>query len=333
MIGDNIKKFRLLKGFSLRDLGAKVGVSQTAIKKYEDNILKPDGEKILKFAQVLGCSVGDLMKDIPNRRVINLNFRKNKKMSNKKVEMLCQIIDSLLNNYLDVLELNAIKNETIKKYNISSIDEVESVASMFRYDNNLNEKIPLVNLCDIIENLGIAVIILKNEDNYFNEFDGLSEIVDNVPFICIAADKNYYRQRFTLAHELAHLVLNIEEGLDKELVCNKFAGCLLLPKKAMEMEFGKKRFAIGDREFEIVRDEYKISWKAIVKRLEECEIITKNYAKIAYITFNKNELKKENAMAEKLIEVSNKYEQLVLRLLNQEMITKSRFDELMSSCM
>ena len=333
MVGDNIKKHRLLKGLSLRDLGMKMGVSQTAIKKYEDNILKPDGERILKFAQVLGCTVGDLMKDIPDRRVINLNFRKNKKMSNKKVEMLCQIIDDTLNNYLDVLELNAIQSDVVKKYDISSIDEVESIASKFRCDNNLNEKIPLVNLCDIIENLGISVIILKNEDNYFKEFDGLSEIVNNVPFICISADKNYYRQRFTLAHELAHLVLNIEEGLDKELVCNKFAGCLLLPKKALEMEFGKKRFSIGEREFEIVRDEYRISWKAIIRRLEECEIITKNYAKIAYIIFNKKELKKENEIAEKLEDVSNKYEQLVLRLLNQEIITKSRFDELMSSCM
>ena len=71
MIGENIKKYRILKGISLRELGRLVNLSQTAINKYEKNILKPDGEKLLKFAEVLECKVSDLLKDNSNKRKLN----------------------------------------------------------------------------------------------------------------------------------------------------------------------------------------------------------------------------------------------------------------------
>ena len=57
MIGENIKRHRILKGLSLRKFGDLVGLSQTAIAKYENNILEPDGEKLVKFAEVLDCKV------------------------------------------------------------------------------------------------------------------------------------------------------------------------------------------------------------------------------------------------------------------------------------
>ena len=43
MIGENIKRYRTLKGLSLRKFGELVGLSQTAIAKYENNKAKPEG--------------------------------------------------------------------------------------------------------------------------------------------------------------------------------------------------------------------------------------------------------------------------------------------------
>ena len=124
---------------------------------------------------------------------------------------------------------------------------------------------------------------IDNKDDKFKGFDGLSEVVDGYPFICIASNINYYRQRFTLAHELGHLILDIDGSLNEEKVCNEFASSLLLSKKAMNLEFGIKRVYISDREFEIARDEYHMSIKAIIYSLERNGIITSSNAKSSYI--------------------------------------------------
>lgn len=329
MIGENLKRYRLLKGLSLRKFGELVGMSQTAIMKYEKDLMKPDGDKLLLFANVLGCNVVDLIKDNSKRKDFDLNFRKKESLKGKRLDALKEYIYELVNNYLDVLELNNIEKTKLKKYKITSLDDAEIVAKKFRLDNDINEKIPLSNLCNIIENLGISVIVIENDDNYFKGFDGVSEIVDGVPFICFASDINYYRQRFTLAHELGHLILDIDPKLDEEKICNDFASSLLLPRKAIEFEFGKNRLGISTREYEIVRDEYRTSIKAIIYRLEKCGVISKNYAKTAYINFNKNLLDNELKLSKTYKEYSNKYEQLVFRLLTQEIITQSRFNELM----
>ena len=43
------------------------------------------------------------------------------------------------------------------------------------------------------------------------------------------------RQRFTLAHELGHLMLEgrLADGLDEEKACNRFAGAFLAPRVAV----------------------------------------------------------------------------------------------------
>ena len=329
MVGQNIKRYRTLKGISLRKFGELVGLSHMAIKKYEQGELMPDGDKLIRFAEVLECKVSDLLKDNSNKKELNLTFRKRKTLTGNKLELLKQIVNDRVNNYLDVLELNTIKSMPIKKYKVKSLLEAEIAANKFRKEHEINEVLPLTNLCNIIENLGIAVIVIDNTNNSFDGFDGVSQFVDNVPFICISSDINYYRQRFTLAHELGHLILDIEEGLDEEEICNEFASSLLLPKKALINECGYKRNLIYDNEYKIIREEYKISIKAIIYRLRKCEIISENYAKLAYIKYNKLYKAEEYENIDKQTELPRKYEQLVLRLYAQNLITQSRYSELM----
>ena len=70
---------------------------------------------------------------------------------------------------------------------------------------------PISDLINILENLGIIIIQIENPDNRFCDFDGLSEYVNNVPVIVLLNGiSDGARQRFTIAHELGHLVLNIE---------------------------------------------------------------------------------------------------------------------------
>jgi len=54
MIGNRIRQARLAAGLTLDALGEKVGVTHTAIQKYEKGILTPPSSQLLKLAQACG---------------------------------------------------------------------------------------------------------------------------------------------------------------------------------------------------------------------------------------------------------------------------------------
>ena len=59
-----------------------------------------------------------------------------------------------------------------------------------------------------------------------------------VPFVVVNAEDWGERQRFTIAHEIAHIVLDVSRGLDAERVAHRFAGAFLMPAEALRLEVG-----------------------------------------------------------------------------------------------
>ena len=53
MIGQRLYRARKAAGLSLRDLGARVGLTHAAIKKYEDEQATPPSTTLLKLARAL----------------------------------------------------------------------------------------------------------------------------------------------------------------------------------------------------------------------------------------------------------------------------------------
>lgn len=61
LIGDNIKNVRKSKGLKQKDLAEKIGVSATAIMRYEKGQREPDKETIEKIALALKVAPSSLM--------------------------------------------------------------------------------------------------------------------------------------------------------------------------------------------------------------------------------------------------------------------------------
>lgn len=61
-IGENIRKYRKLKGLTQPGLGKIIGKSVSTIQKYEANAVKPDFVVLDALADALDCSLTDLLK-------------------------------------------------------------------------------------------------------------------------------------------------------------------------------------------------------------------------------------------------------------------------------
>ncbi len=139
---------------------------------------------------------------------------------------------------------------------------------------NVSQKLPISNLTFLLEKKGIYIIQIKNMGNRFQGIESFSEVVEGVPFIAlINKTLDGGKQKLTLAHELGHLILHIEnKELNQEELCQRFANALLMPKRAMINEFGDYRQIINFREIEAFKKEFQVNYYAIILRLRELQI-------------------------------------------------------------
>ena len=68
-----------------------------------------------------------------------------------------------------------------------------------------------------------------------------------VPVMVCSTAKSIERHRFTLAHELGHMAMDIPPGVPEEKACNRFAGAFLVPRDELAREVGQRRLNFGFR--------------------------------------------------------------------------------------
>ena len=62
-IGENIKKYRKIKGITQVELAKIINKSESSIRKYEGNIVTPDFPTLDDISEALGCNLFDLTMD------------------------------------------------------------------------------------------------------------------------------------------------------------------------------------------------------------------------------------------------------------------------------
>ena len=330
-IGKNLKRIRLLKNLSLKDAGNLLNMTATAISKYEKGEILPDSKKLIDFANAYNVKSIELLKAYNVPKMKFTSFRKKKRLTGRNLELLEEIIQDEVAKYLEIIEMNNIDTDNIKlkKYLCNDLKNAEKAANDFRNYIKISNKQPISDLINILENLGIIIIQIKNPDNRFDDFDGLSEIVNNIPVIVLLDGiKDGARQRFTIAHELGHLILNINNNeLDEERMCNRFASALLMPKEAIINEFGYSRRNINFFELTAFKNEFKVSYAAIVYRLKDLNIISEYLYKKLSIFLSQRIGKNDPKPIQP--EISFQFKKIVYKLEADEIISINKACELL----
>lgn len=138
------------------------------------------------------------------------------------------------------------------------------------------------DMCSLVEaafGTDVAVVELDRD------FDGLATSSETVKLIMLATTHVPYRQRFTLAHELGHLLAGDDQGLhldedvfDKgqakdpsERRANAFASALLMPEEALRSAVGTT--GLTEEKFAALVAELMVSPSALAYRLQNLRLI------------------------------------------------------------
>jgi Zn-dependent peptidase ImmA (M78 family)/DNA-binding XRE family transcriptional regulator len=330
MINGRIARARKAAGLSLRQVAEAIGLSHAAIKKYEDGVVVPSSDVLMKLARALNVRTEYFFR----RQDVRLNeveYRKRKlpkkalaSIEHKVLDMVERRLD-LESQFPDPPGKTFDRPEELPA--VGNIADVEDIAATVRRLWDLGSD-PIRDLVDLLESRGIRVYMLN--DCFGAKFDGLAASVDGHPVIVVGDDWPGDRQRFTLAHELGHLILHgiLPKEIDEEKAANRFAGAFLLPGEALESEIGKQRSAVEWRELGLLKGEYGLSMRAISYRLHDKGIISPDRFQAMQREFSFRGWTKSEPVSFRK-EETHAFEQLIFHALAEDYIGESKAAELM----
>ncbi len=329
IFSERFKSARLMKGFSLQDLADALDnqLSRQALHRYEKGEVIPDTEKINLLSKALNVNPDYFFRST-KVELGEVGFRKLSKMPQKEASIIKEITKEKLSRYLELEEILGLPNEFedhLKDFEIvTEYKQVNKAAELLREKWGLGYG-PIFNIVELLEDKNIKVVDLRVND----DFDGLqTRVNDTIPVVAYNANKinKPDRIRFTLLHELAHLLLKFGDITErqKETLCHQFAGAMLLPEKTLKAELGEHRNKLSINELGNIKKQYGISMQAVVMRAKDCGIINDHYTKQFFFLIKQMNWKVDEPVEYNGAEESNRFEQLLFRALVEDQISMSK---------
>jgi Zn-dependent peptidase ImmA (M78 family)/DNA-binding XRE family transcriptional regulator len=329
VFAERFKSARLMKGFSLQDLADALDnkLSRQSLYRYEKGVVIPDTEKIHALSKVFDVSP-DYFFRTTKVEIGEVAYRKLSKAPQKEASAIKEKTKEYLSRYLELEEILGLANEfdnPLKNVGVvTDYEHVNEAAKQLRKTWNLGNG-AIFNVVELLEDKNIKVVKLNVNDT----FDGLQTLVNgNIPVVAYNSNKinKPDRIRFTLLHELAHLLLEFGNvtGRQKETLCHQFAGSVLLPDETLKAELGEHRNKLSINELGNIKKQYGISMQAVVMRAKDCEIINDHYTKQFFLIIRQMNWKVDEPVEYNGAEESNRFEQLLFRALIEDQISMSK---------
>lgn len=323
-IGQRIKQARKSSQLSLRDLAERAQISPMAISKYERDQDIPSSGVLLRLAEGLNVSVDFFFRPaVPDVQL--QAYRKHVSLSVKEQEAVQARTQEWLERYLEVESFfDNVSPIELPSYKIDTVEDVEVAAEQLRsaWDLGLD---PIENLTQILEDQGIKVGMVDG----FEHFDACTFLTGQTPVIVTKANIPGDRQRFNLGHELGHLVLEVGEGLDAEKVSHRFVGAFLAPAQVVRFELGPKRTSLDMNELYLLKEKYGLSMQAWIFRAQDLEIISPQVAERLFQRFRANNWHRQEPGKTYPSENPLRMERLIYRALVEDLISRSKAQELL----
>ncbi|EAQ47915.1 helix-turn-helix domain-containing protein [Leeuwenhoekiella blandensis] len=223
---------REYRGYSQTELAKNIdGLSQSNLSKFEKGINVLSDDILMKIIKFLDFPLGFFEQKI-SIVCENAEYRKRATITKKQRSYL-DYTNKLIGFIVDQMSISVEWPE----FKLIPIDLEEGytpeyAASYTRKTLNIKEGDPVNNIFQMLESKGVIVA----EIDAFEKFDGVSFLTDEgYPVIAINKNFDNDRKRFSLAHELGHIIMHLAGGFpiplnrDKEMEANTFASEFLMP--------------------------------------------------------------------------------------------------------
>ena len=271
--GNRVKQARELERLTQAGLAEGVGVSQSTIAYVENGRLTPSDELLDAIAQETGFPSTffeqEVVGDFPLGSL--LLFR-----AKASVTAADQGFAHRYAQTIYECAMNLAARVTTIPLRLPQLDDdvPEGSAALTRAALGMSPDTPITNLIHAIERAGVLVLALPVALENIDAFSLWAGSQTERPVIIVLSGAPGDRLRFSVAHEIAHLVMHRSmkgdvQGIERE--ADQFAGALLLPGVAMEQEIIPP---VTLTNLAALKRRWRVSMQTLIMRAFELRIIS-----------------------------------------------------------
>lgn len=280
---DLLETARHLRQFTQKEVAKEAGMSQSWLSKAEHGVQELPEEIMQRLADLYELPLEFFLNGNAVTPVGHLYYRKRLTISEKVIDSFVakiQIIKGIVDELMTSVELPEYK---LNCYNPLEYSPKE-IADRVRYDLCIARG-PIPNLTKLLEDNGVIIIKL---DFGTDKIDGLTTVTaSNRKIMFINEQMPNDRIRFSLAHELGHLVMHIErtphsiETVEDE--ADMFASQFLMPESEISPFLKELDLSILAQ----LKRRWRVSMRALIRKAKDVGAINQDEYRSFQILFSK----------------------------------------------
>ena len=273
--GDMLRLARQRLGFTQKAAAARLDIAQPVLSRIENGVAIADSAMLMKAAQVYQVPVEffDGRDPVYGPPVsVHPMTRGKSDITAHELDLITAELNIRLMHLARFLEgVNYNATADIPSLDVEQYGSPEKIAATVRAHWGIPSG-PIKNLTQYVERAGVVI--------GFSKFGGASvsgvtfRVSGRPPLILLNATHPADRMRFTLAHELGHLVMHRfpTEGMEPE--ANQFASALLMPAADMRQAFLGRRVTL--ELLAALKPEWKVAIQALLVRATSLKFVSPN---------------------------------------------------------
>lgn len=283
----------MARGLFKNALGDMIGISGTAITRYEDGLDNPQHEKLVALADKLNFPFEFFLQpewpeETPlvfwRSRAAETKYAR--EMTEQRMLWLCETF-SFLEREVNFPDVNIPELDIPSDFRAITPEIIERAAEGVRDSWRLRD-FPIPNITLALENAGIPVvnipIMSDKQDGFFFRSATLNRLFVGIN----TSEFSAARARYDAAHELGHAILhknvtkqNLRDSVSHKIIeqqAHRFAGSFIFPRSAFRSEV---RYSTLDY-FSALKKRWGMSIAAMVYRAYDLGIIDEDERGILY---------------------------------------------------
>lgn len=278
---------REARGWNQGELAAAAGLSQGFLSKVESGVQDLRDAKLIDVATVLDCPPMLLINDAPIRglEVTCLHHRKRSSrinaISKKQIEATSHLVRVSVEGLLADVDLYT--DLPLPRPGEFGADGPAAIASTLREYWGV-EAGPLPNLIELLERAGVLIHVRQLGTAAQDAVSSWPP--SGKPVLLVNSGLSGDRQRFTIAHELGHLLMHTVPGEDQEREANQFAGEFLAPAADIADDLAGLTTSDFPKLIEL-KQKWGLSIAALIQRAKDIDAISDRQFREFHVRLNR----------------------------------------------
>ena len=273
--GDMLRLARQRKGFQQTEAAARLNIAQPLLSRYENKLNRAPDDFLAVAARVYGVRVSFFFQHEPIYGApVSVH-----PMTRKKADVSAREMDSVvaelnirvmhLRQFLDAVDIGS--GSPLPRFDVEEFGEPEDIAALVRAHWGVPRG-PLPNLTTLAERAGV---IVAHSSMSGVDVSGVTFAPPGVPpLVVLRSDHPADRLRFTLAHEIGHLVMHRFPTPKMEEEANRFAAALLMPADDIKQYFLGRKIDLAL--LAAMKPEWRVAMQALLYRAKSLKLIERN---------------------------------------------------------